>query len=101
VRAFHDLNADGRREKGEPLLGGITVQLYTNPYNLLKSTVINSTDKAVFGGLWPQIYTVCEVLPAGWATTNPPVIDPAYGKPCFTVNSTPGTTVPVLFGLNK
>ena len=56
---------------------------------------------ASFPNLQSQIYTVCEVPPAGWHTTNPMAINPTYGKPCFTVNLNPGQTISVLFGNSK
>jgi hypothetical protein len=56
---------------------------------------------ASFPNLQAQIYTVCEVPPAGWHTTNPMAINPTYGKPCFTVNLNPGQTISVLFGNAK
>ena len=101
VHAFNDLNEDGKRESGEPLLHGITVQLYTFPIAPIATAAIDSTGKAVFPALPARPYTVCAVLPAGVTATNPPTIDPAYGKPCFSVNLNPGQKVPLLFGLAK
>ena len=51
-----------------------------------------------FPNLQPNVYTVCEVPPAGWYSTNPGAIDLVYHKPGFTVMVKPGQTLPVLFG---
>jgi hypothetical protein len=101
ARAYFDLNADSQRESGEPWLRGWTMQVFLNPTVPVGSGVTGSNGTVTFPNLEANIYTVCEVPPAGWQSTNPPVINPAYGKPCFTVNLGPGQSLPVLFGNAK
>jgi hypothetical protein len=101
ARAYFDLNADGQRESGEPWLRGWTMQLFLNPTVPVGSGVTGLNGAVWFPSLQAQIYTVCEVPPAGWQSTNPPAINPMYGKPCMTVNLNPGQSLPVLFGNTK
>jgi hypothetical protein len=101
ARAYFDLNADGQRESGEPWLRGWTMQAFLNPTVPVGSGVTGSNGTVTFPNLQGNIYTVCEVPPAGWHSTNPPAINPAYGKPCFTVNLGPGQSLPVPFGNAK
>lgn len=101
VHAFRDINGDGTKQSAEPFLRGITMQLFTFPIPPIASAPTDSGGKAAFGNLPSRVYTVCAILPAGWTSTNPPVVDPAYGKPCFTVNVNPGQNVPLLFGMRK
>jgi hypothetical protein len=101
ARAWFDLNADGQPESGEPWLRGWTMQLFLNPTVPAGSGVTGSNGTVWFPDLQAKVYTVCEVPPAGWHSTNPPAINPLYGKPCFTVNLAPGQSLPVLFGNAK
>jgi len=101
ARAYFDLNADGQREFGEPWLHGWTMQLFLNPTVPVGSGVTGSNGTVLFPNLQAQVYTVCEVPPAGWHSTNPPAINPTYGKSCMTVNLSPGQSLPVLFGNTK
>lgn len=101
ARSYVDLNADGQRESGEPWLRGWTMQLFLNPTVPVGTGVTGSNGTVWFPNLQAQIYTVCEVPPAGWHSTNPPEINPMYGKPCFTVNLSPSQSLPVLFGDEK
>ena len=101
ARVYLDLNADGQREFGEPWLRGWTMQLFLNPTVPPGTGVSGSHPTVFFPHLQAQVYTVCEVPPAGWHSINPPAINPIYGKPCFTVNLSPSQSLPVLFGNAK
>jgi Bacterial Ig domain len=101
ARAYHDLNGNGQHDSGEPWLRGWSMQVYLNATVPVANGVTGTNGTASFPNLQAQIYTVCEVPPAGWHTTNPIAINPTYGKPCFTVNLNPGQEIPVLFGNSK
>lgn len=101
ARAYLDLNGNGQHDSGEPWLHGLSMQVYLNPTVPVANGLTGTNGTAWFPNLQAQIYTVCEVPPAGWHTTNPIAINPAYGKPCFTVNLNPGQEIPVLFGNSK
>jgi hypothetical protein len=96
--AFNDLNGDGQRQLNEPYLRGWTMQLYLNPTVPVASGIVSYNGSISFSNLQANVYTVCEVLPAGWHSTNPPAINPMYGKPCITVNLNPGQTLAASFG---
>ncbi len=99
--AFNDLNGDGQRQLNEPYLRGWTMQVFLNPTVPVASGVIGYNGSASFANLQANVYTVCEVLPAGWHSTNPAAINPMYGKPCTTVSLNPGQTLAVSFGNEK
>jgi hypothetical protein len=96
--AFNDLNGDGQRQLNEPYLRGWTMQLYLNPTVPVASGVVSYNGSISFSNLQANVYTLCEVLPAGWHSTNSPAINPMYGKPCITVNLNPGQTLAASFG---
>ncbi len=98
ARAFADLNLDHQHESREPWQEGWTIQLYTFPTVLAAAKVTDEDGQAAFTNLQPRVYTVCEVLQAGWTASIPLVPDPAYGQPCYTVTVSPGQNTPVRFG---
>ena len=84
---FHDKNADGDQDTGEPGLSGWTIDLYTDADNNdvveagqdpADSRVTGTDGSYSFGGLQPGNYIVCEVQQPNWfqsrpvATTTPP-----------------------------
>ena len=72
---WHDLNADGACDPGEPPLAGWTVFLDQNGNGGLESGEISTTTVSdgtyVFTNLAPGGYTVALVLPSGWVQTFP------------------------------
>ena len=77
---FHDLNANGTRDAGEPGLQGWRINLYTDPEN--NDTVesgqavsqFGDTDAAgnySFGQLLSGNYIVCEALQTNWFQSRP------------------------------
>jgi hypothetical protein len=101
ARAFNDLNADGQRQLNEPYLRGWTMQLYLNPSVPVASGVVGNNGSISFSNLQANVYTLCEVPPAGWHSTNPPALNPMYGKPCMTLSLNPGQTLTASFGNEK
>ncbi|HEX6876244.1 MAG TPA: SdrD B-like domain-containing protein, partial [Nocardioidaceae bacterium] len=78
---FHDLNANGTRDTGEPGLSGWTINLYQDTgtkgsYDgeaVLKSDVTDSNGDYSFDGLFSGDYIVCEDLASqtGWQQSAP------------------------------
>jgi hypothetical protein len=63
-----------------------------------EGTAVAGLFEAVFRFLRPGAYMLCTTLPAGWTTTTPAAIDPAYGQACKPVTLNPGQAATLLFG---
>lgn len=74
-RVFDDVNNDGFQQPTEHGLAGITVYLDANNNGSLDSGEVHTTTDAngdyVFANLPTGTYTVRQVLPTGWARTEP------------------------------
>jgi hypothetical protein len=93
----------GKRNAGDPWLPGRSLTLFTTPGAPVATLVTEGTAvaglfEAVFRFLRPGAYMLCTTLPAGWTTTTPPAIDPAYGQACKPVTLNPGQAATLLFG---
>lgn len=64
--AFYDANANGIKDFDELPMEGVTFNLTGQP-----AQPSGSDGKTCFGGLLPGIYTIQEVLPAGYFATTP------------------------------
>lgn len=67
---FHDLDANGSWDQGEPGLEGWTIELYESG-NLVGSTTTDATGYYKFDALGDGSYTVKEVCPASWYQSFP------------------------------
>ena len=67
---FNDLNGNGKKDSGEPLIEGVTIELIQNDKEI-KSTTTNENGSYVFDKLNPGTYTVKEIIPSGWQNTTP------------------------------
>ena len=100
VLKYHDLNADGDRDTGEPVLAGWTFFIDLDGDEVLDlgevSAVTNGSGIATFSDLTPGAsYSICEVLTAGWFNSDP--TGPTLCKSTGTLVS--GTTpAQLLFG---
>ena len=74
-RVFNDANDDGFGEASEHGLSGVTVYLDANNNGVLDSTEVRTTTDSAgryqFTNLAPGTYTVRQILPAGYARTEP------------------------------
>jgi hypothetical protein len=107
ARAFEDRVRTGtnlgRRNAGDPWLPGRSLTLFTAPGAPVATLVTEGTAvaglfEAVFRFMRPGAYMLCTTLPAGWTTTTPAAIDPAYGQACKPVTLNPGQAATLLFG---
>ncbi|HEU5324463.1 MAG TPA: hypothetical protein VFV59_01115 [Candidatus Limnocylindria bacterium] len=76
VLKYHDLNADGDRDAGEPVLSGWTFFIDENANEVLDagevSALTNASGIATFEDLMPGAsYDICEVLTSGWLNSDP------------------------------
>lgn len=73
--AWHDLDGDGTRGEGEPVLADWTVFLDGNADGVLDegevSTTTDESGNYTFTNLAAGTYTVSQVLPLGWSNTLP------------------------------
>lgn len=73
---FHDLNANGQRDPGEPGIGGVTIYLDLDRDNVLdpaEPRTVTAADGS-YGfttDLSPTSYVVREVVPFGWTQSYP------------------------------
>jgi hypothetical protein len=70
---FHDLDADGVKDLGEPGLAGWEIHMFgstaVGAFDL--HTTTDATGAYKFEGLRPGTYTVCETVVAGWTQSSP------------------------------
>ncbi len=72
---YEDLNGNGTWDTGEPAMAGVTIYLDANGNSILDdgelSTLTNESGQYVFSGLTQGNYLVREVVPEGYAQTQP------------------------------
>jgi len=71
VRKFEDLDEDGIRDEGEPMLGGWEFTAYDTYGEVLATGVTDSNGWLSFTGLPVGEVTVVETLTDGWMNTTP------------------------------
>jgi len=69
-KVFHDENADGRQDPGEPGLSLVTLSL-SNASGTIRVFRTSGDGSYVFSGLTPGVYTVRESDPALFTSTTP------------------------------
>ena len=84
---WHDLDADGIQDAGEPGMAGVTINLYACNGTPLATTSTNGTGYYLFSGLQPGEYFVEFILPGGY------VFSPQYqgADPALDSNADPVT----------
>jgi hypothetical protein len=95
---YHDLNANGSQDAGEPFLSGWTIFIDKNGNETLDagetSQVTDAHGDADFANLQPGTYSFCEVLQPNWINS-----DPDAGTLCKSANVVAGgTPTQVKFG---
>ncbi|MCX7818841.1 MAG: DUF2341 domain-containing protein [Kiritimatiellae bacterium] len=66
-RVWHDLNANGVQDAGEPGVPGVTVRLYDANSNVVATTTTDANGNYLFSELTPGDYSVGFTLPPGYA----------------------------------
>lgn len=97
VIKYNDTNQNGTRDKKEKGLKDWTITLY-NANGVVATTTTNGSGKASFINVKPDDYTLCETQQAGWSNSQPGVIDPTYGEPCYSFTLAPAEIATVEFG---
>lgn len=95
---YHDLNASGTQDTGEPTLSGWRIFIDTNADKIWQATetsvVTDANGVADFGNqLQTGTYSFCEVLQTGWVNS-----DPVGGTLCKSVNVQGGSNTTIKFG---
>jgi len=84
---YHDINADGQYQNGEPGLGGWEVILLDTSGNRIKSALTSTTGYYILDDVFYGSYTLEEFSPQGepnWVGSNPPE-DSVTGRVAQTV----------------
>jgi|GEM_PF-3038598 hypothetical protein len=68
---FNDANGNGRKDKNESGIQGITINL-KGPHGFSASTVTDTNGNYSFSNLGPGLYNLSEVVPKGWNQTDRP-----------------------------
>lgn len=91
---YRDVNGNGVRNGGEPVLAGWTITATLQPGGPTLSAVTNASQgRANFQFVQAGTWKVCEVLQGGWTNTQP-----GGAEPCYTVTLAPGQVGNVWFG---
>jgi hypothetical protein len=95
---FHDLNANGTQNNGDPGLGSWTIRLYDSNDQLVTSTTTTAGSGAYsFADVAAGTYRICEVLQANW-TQSAPTSGPACNQGGVTDEAPIGYTVVLAAG---
>ena len=70
VLAFHDLNGNGLRDIGDPLIGGVTVTVKNANDQVIATDPTRSNELTCFNDLVVGTYSVGETQPAGYTSTT-------------------------------
>lgn len=69
---FHDLDADGIHDEGEPVLSGWTLKLRNAANAVVDEGVTDSEGSVMFENVVPGSYTVIETMQDDWVVTSDP-----------------------------
>jgi hypothetical protein len=98
TRSYNDHNHSGVRNSGEPALSGWSLTIHDGQGSSLASQTSNAVGKAHFNYVRSQPLTVCTVVRANWSNSQPGVVNPQLGRPCYAVTLAPGDGVDLWFG---
>ena len=68
---YEDLNANGRRDPGEPGLAGVTIRLTPAAGGTAQTATTDANGNFLFTNLPPGNYVLTETVPAGFTQTEP------------------------------
>ncbi len=100
---FNDLNNNGVKDPGEPVLNGWMIHVINSSgVDALapQATGFSGPGQYTFIGLPAGTYTVCEELKTGWTQTFPTVVPPPPGETLATNCAGLGTGLGLVFGPN-
>ena len=104
VTKWHDLNANGIKESGEPVLSGWVMFIDLNQNGVFNTgeptATTNASGEALFSAVNTGSYWVCETLQATWLNSKPGAasVSPAGTQPCQSVTITKSTETAASFG---
>ena len=70
---YHDLNANGNQDAGEPGLSGWEIKLFDADGNEVQTTLTDENGNYEFTGIDPGAYSIAETQRPGWVQTEPVV----------------------------
>jgi protocatechuate 3,4-dioxygenase beta subunit len=68
---FNDFNGNGVRDRGEPGISGVTIELLDSTGRVIATTTTTGDGRYLFTSLNPGAYTVRETDPTGFVSTTP------------------------------
>ncbi|MEZ4641001.1 MAG: SdrD B-like domain-containing protein [Caldilineaceae bacterium] len=81
---YNDRNANGRLDWRDKALHDWTVSLYDETGEQVGEEITNRGGQLLFFPVKPGTVTLCQTTQDGWTNTQPGVVSPTYGQPCYT-----------------
>ncbi|MBI1298243.1 ExeM/NucH family extracellular endonuclease [bacterium] len=95
---YNDRNANGRLDWRDKALRDWTVNLFDESGEQVGQEITNRSGQVLFFPVKPGSVTLCQTTQPGWTNTQPGVVNPTYGQPCYSGNLPPGSIALALFG---
>ena len=95
---YNDRNANGLLDWRDRALRDWTVSLFDETGALVDEEITNRSGQVLFFPVKPGSVTLCQTTQDGWTNTQPGVVNPTYGQPCYSGNLPPGSIALALFG---
>lgn len=98
TRSYHDANGNRAYSLGELYASGWEMTVYKDQNLVMGVQSTNQYGKANFNYLPAGDYAVCETVSQRWENSQPGLLDPTYGGPCYTFSLQPGEVATLWFG---
>lgn len=98
TRSYHDANGSRTYWLGELYTSGWEMTVYKDQNLIMGVQPTNQYGKANFNYLPTGEYAACETVSQGWENSQPGLVDPTYGGPCYVFTLQSGEIATLWFG---